>query len=104
MPVPVASRTLDGPSNGKTKYGPEGTPQRPKVWPKSKRVRGMPISVATSITPPSPIKVFTPTRNRFSTASWGRSCSAALVADQTSRMLLKKLPTPRRTGSGVTWV
>src|SRR5215470_6268427 len=30
-PLPMPSRTVVGPSNGKTRYGPVGTPQTPSV-------------------------------------------------------------------------
>jgi hypothetical protein len=98
------SRTVDGPSTGHTMYAPGPRPQRPSVWPKSSLCRSSPISLATSARPSRPNTEFEPKRIRSLSPSVMRPCMNRLAADQTSKMLLKKLVVAVRTGPGTTFL
>src|SRR6185436_7477412 len=98
---PAKSRTLLGPKSGSTRYGPEPTPQRPNVCPKSSLCFSSPISLATSFMPPTPSTELNAKRTQSVQPSTNFPCSMLFTPMKTSSMLAKKLRTQVRTGSGV---
>ena len=96
------SRTVLGPRNGRTKYGPLSTPQVASVWPKSSLYLGKSNPVATSIKPNRPMVLFQTIRAEVETASCSLNCNSELKNTTTSSRLLKKLVIPVLTASGIT--
>ena len=92
---------VDGPSSGITKYGPEGTPHQPSVWPKSSLCFSSPISVATSAKPRKPSVELTKKRAVSDAAALPLPCNRLLKPVHRSPRFEKKLPTTNCTGLGV---
>ncbi|MNR27155.1 hypothetical protein D3C85_1444140 [compost metagenome] len=79
--MPPVSRTVLGPNSGSTRYGPDGTPHTPSVWPKSSLYLGSPAGVAMSISPPMPSTLLMATRMVSSAARDGLPCSRLFAAE-----------------------
>ncbi len=76
---PVASRAFDGPSSGRTRYGPDGTPQTPSVVPNPCEFFGSPIFSATSYTPRKPTVELITNRDRSMPAFLKFSCNRSFT-------------------------